>query len=199
MSRPIRWCLLAQKPCLKRTGTPRLILRQDEKSGLPLLFCKRLIGFQYQLMERYEDAERHYKKALDIRERAPWPDYSHIADSLNNVAQVYKRQWRTAEAIPLLERSLAMREKGLGREHPQIAQSLQNLASAMELQGHISESEPLLWRALEIRLKAQGADNPETAGAMGKLAENLHKQGKFKDADPHFRRALARIMHQTHA
>ena len=51
MSRPIRWCLLAQKLCLKRTGTPRLILRQDEKSGLPLLFCKRLYRIYFAVTE----------------------------------------------------------------------------------------------------------------------------------------------------
>ena len=40
MSRPIRWCFLAEPPRLTRGETPRLIPPQDEKSGALGLFCK---------------------------------------------------------------------------------------------------------------------------------------------------------------
>ena len=44
MSRPIRWCFLAEPPRLTRGETPRLIPPQDEKSGALGLFCKWLVG-----------------------------------------------------------------------------------------------------------------------------------------------------------
>ena len=44
MSRPIRWCFLAEPPRLTRGETPRLIPPQDEKSGALGLFCKWLYG-----------------------------------------------------------------------------------------------------------------------------------------------------------
>ena len=65
MSRPIRWCFLAEPPRLTRGETPRLIPPQDEKSGALGLFCKWLQAFDFmsrrlrgQLAERRADAGR---------------------------------------------------------------------------------------------------------------------------------------------
>ena len=51
-----------------------------------------------------------------------------MATSLNNLAYLYKRQGRYAEAEPLYLRSLAILEKALGPDHPSVALSLNNLA-----------------------------------------------------------------------
>ena len=50
MSRPIRWCFLAEPPRLTRGETPRLIPPQDEKSGALGLFCKWLNLLDYPVM-----------------------------------------------------------------------------------------------------------------------------------------------------
>ena len=44
-----------------------------------------------------------------MREKAETPNLEHIAESLNNLAQIYKRQWRVAESIPLLVEADAQR------------------------------------------------------------------------------------------
>ncbi len=48
--------------------------------------------------------------------------------SLNNLADLYQKQGRYADAEPLYKRALAIREKALGPNHPDVASSLNNLA-----------------------------------------------------------------------
>jgi tetratricopeptide (TPR) repeat protein len=51
-----------------------------------------------------------------------------VANSLNNLADLYGAQGRYARAEPLYQRALAIREKALGPDHPDVATSLSNLA-----------------------------------------------------------------------
>lgn len=54
---------------------------------------------------RYEEAESFYQQALRIRER--WHDTNHpeVANSLNNLAELYKAQQKYEQARPLLLRA----------------------------------------------------------------------------------------------
>ena len=60
---------------------------------------------------RYGDAEPLYKRAIAIDEKALGPDHPDVAIDLNNLAELYHDQGRTAEAKLLLKRVLAIREK----------------------------------------------------------------------------------------
>ena len=57
------------------------------------------------------------------------PDHPDVARSLNNLADLYERQGRYAEAQPLFERALAIRERAVGPDHPDTATSMNNLAA----------------------------------------------------------------------
>ena len=106
---------------------------------------------------------------------APWPSARRrwapttpsSAQSLNNLAVLYQRQGRYAEAEPLYKRSLAIREKALGPDHPDVGTALNNLAGSIDAQGRYAEAEPLYKRALAIREKALGPDHPD----VGTLAQ----------------------------
>ncbi len=91
---------------------------------------------------RYAEAEPLYKRSLAIREKVLGPEHPGVAQSLNNLAALYKAQGQYAEAEPLYQRALAIREKALGSEHPHVAQSLNNLAGLYEAQGRYAEAEP---------------------------------------------------------
>jgi len=67
------------------------------------------------------------QQALAIAEKASGPTHPKVAQSLNNLAVLYRDQGRYADAEPLFGRSLAIREKALGPNHPDVAQSLNNL------------------------------------------------------------------------
>jgi len=87
-----------------------------------------------------------------------------VANSLNNLAQLYGKQGRYAEAEPIYQRALAIREKALGREHPDVAHSLNRLAKLYQAQGEYAKAEPLYQRALAIREKALDPEHPDMEG-----------------------------------
>ena len=86
-----------------------------------------------------------------------------IAPELNNLAALYQRQERYAEAEPLFKRALAIREKSLAPGHPDVGQALNNLATLYEKQDRHADSEPLFKRALAIYEKAAGPEHPAVA------------------------------------
>ena len=85
-----------------------------------------------------------------------------MASTLNNLAALYQRQERFADAEPLFKRALAIRERSLGPSHPDLAQSLNNMATHYEKQGRHGDSTPLFKRALAIYEKAAGPDIPRS-------------------------------------
>ena len=85
------------------------------------------------------------------------PDY---AASLNNLAGLYYKMGRHAEAEPLYQRALEITRTALGEGHPDYAASLNNLAALYRAMGRPGEAEPLYQRALEIRRTALGEGAP---------------------------------------
>jgi tetratricopeptide (TPR) repeat protein len=114
-----------------------------------------------------------------------------LGTSLNNLAMIYEKQGRYAEAEPLLTRALAIQEKALGPDHPDVADSLNNLATLYAEQGRYAEAEQLYKRALAIREAALGPDHPDLANSLNNLAAFYAEQGRYAEAEPLFERALA--------
>lgn len=139
----------------------------------------------------YAQAERLYRRALEIYENAMGSEHPQTATALNNLAELYRIQRRHKEAEQLCQRALAIREKVLGQEHPHTAQSLNNLALLLSDQEMDADAEALLRRALRIREKVLGKEHPDTANSLNNLAMLLSNQRKYEEAQPLHWRALA--------
>jgi len=154
--------------------------------NLALLYCL--------AQGKYAEAEPLFKRALVIREKAlgpDHPDHPYVAESLENLANLYLAQGRYAEVEHLLRRALAIWEKALGPDHPYVAGSLTNLANLYFEQGKYAQAQPLFKRALAIREKALGPDHPDVAESLGNLAFVYLPQGRYAEAEHLLRRALA--------
>src|SRR5712691_4105686 len=77
---------------------------------------------------KYADAIPLAQRVLAIREKSLGPDHPNVAQSLNNLALLYKAQGRYTDAEPLYKWALANYERALGHTHPYVAASLNNLA-----------------------------------------------------------------------
>ena len=139
---------------------------------------------------RYAEAEKHYLAALKEAETFG-PEDPNVAQTLNNLAKLYRTQGKYTEAEPLYQRSLAIWEKALGPEHPNVATSLNNLALLYGTQGKYAEAEPLYQRSLAIVEKVLGPEHPNVAQSLNNLAELYRTQGKYVEAEPLYQRALA--------
>ena len=92
----------------------------------------------------YRDAEGPFTQALALREQALGPEHPDLAQSLNNLAGLYRAQGQYAEAEPLYQRSLAILERVLRPEHPDVAASLNNLALLYDDQGRYAKARAAL-------------------------------------------------------
>jgi tetratricopeptide (TPR) repeat protein len=98
--------------------------------------------------------------ALAIREKTLGPDHADVAASLNNLAGVYRKEGRNAEAGPLYERALAIFEKSLDSDDPEIATVLNNLAALYQDEGRYNDAESVYTRSVAILEKAGGPGTP---------------------------------------
>ena len=132
----------------------------------------------------YRDAEEPWTQALTMREQLPDPEHPNVAQSLNNLAGLYRAQGRYAKAEPLYERALTIDEKALGPEHPDLATDLNNLAGLYSAQGRYGNAEPLYQRSLAIREKTLGPEHPQVATSLNNLAALYVNQGRYAEAEP---------------
>ena len=118
-------------------------------------------------------------------------DHPDVAQSLNNLANLYSDTGRYQEAEPLLKEALAIRRKRLGNDHPSVAQSLNNLAVLYYETGRYQEAEPLYKEALAIYRKLFGNDHPDVARSLNNLAVLYKATGRYQEAEPLYKEALA--------
>ena len=139
---------------------------------------------------KYDESRPAAERALELREKALGPEHPDVAQSLNNLANLYYYKGDYAKAEPLHKRALDIREKALGPEHPNVATSLNNLADLYRDKGDYAKAEPLYKRALDIREKALGPEHPDVAQALHNLAIIYSVKGDYAKAEPLYKRAL---------
>jgi tetratricopeptide (TPR) repeat protein len=105
-----------------------------------------------------------------------------LGRSLNNLAELARRQGRTAEAERLFARALAVKEAGLGPGHPDVATSLNNLAQIYVAQGRAAAAAPLLERSLEIQEQTLDSEHPVLRRTLTLLAQVYRHLGRADDA-----------------
>ncbi len=81
----------------------------------------------------HQDPVSYLMRALAIREKALGPDHPDTAQSLNNLAILYKNQGQYEQAEPLYQRALAIREKTLGPDHPETVRVRENYTNLLQM------------------------------------------------------------------
>jgi MYXO-CTERM domain-containing protein len=139
---------------------------------------------------RYEEAIPLAQQAALQAEKTLGGHHPDVAESLNNLAVLYKAQGRYGEAEPLFLRALDVWEKALGDHHSEVAAGLNNLAQLYRAQGRYGDAEPRYVRALGIVEKALGDQHPWLPASLNNLAALYTAQGRYGEAEPLLLRAL---------
>jgi tetratricopeptide (TPR) repeat protein len=71
-------------------------------------------------------------------------DHPDTANSLNNLAALYRNQGRYEEVEPLYKRSLEILTKVLGKEHPNTQICLENLVGFYESQNQTAAAQEVI-------------------------------------------------------
>jgi CHAT domain-containing protein len=131
---------------------------------------------------KYDEALPLVERALEIRGKVLGTEHPEVAQTLNNLAGIYKDKGDFAKAEPLFLRALTIWEKSLGPEHPHVATALNNLANTYHSKGDYAKAEPLYQRALAIREKTLGPEHTDVARSLNDLSALYAAKGAVAQA-----------------
>ncbi len=133
----------------------------------------------------------YYKEALDLRAQAVGehaPEYQH---TLTNYGTGLARAGRSAEAVPVLERSLALARELYGDDSNNTGASCNELGSAYHDLGRFREAIVQYKEAVRIDRLTVGEGGAEAAKPLNNMASAYEDMGDFASAIPLFRESLA--------
>ncbi len=162
-----------------------------KEKGLEFPEAMRLLrqaGLYLRQRAQYSQAESLLKQMLDIREKVE-PGSLDVAESLNDLGELYFEQGKHSEAKPRFERSREIREKFLGPEDVAVAESLTNLAAIHFKRNEPGEAESLFTQALNI-FKQVKPEHPHVISILNSLTYLYFDQGKYEEAEQRYTEIL---------
>jgi tetratricopeptide (TPR) repeat protein len=139
---------------------------------------------------RFQSAEEHLKRSLEIAEKAYGPETPEVAIHCNNLGQILQDQGNRDAAFQFAKRALEINEKVFGLDHPEVAINCNNLGTILKDQGDLDAAFQYTKRALEIDEKVFGPDHPDAAIDCNNLGQILQAQGNLDTALKYAKRAL---------
>ncbi len=91
-----------------------------EKEDPRVLVTHENLAFVYWKRGKYDKAEPHCRKILDISEQLLGKEHFDVATAANNLALVNERQEKFAEAAVLYKHAMIIMEGALGTDHPDV-------------------------------------------------------------------------------
>ncbi len=140
-------------------------------------------------LERFDESEAGYLKALTLFEEELGSDHLLIARTRSNLGNLYQELSRFDEAMTQYEVALAIRRETLGEAHPDVAQTLVGMANTRGSMGAYEEALALHQRALGIFEDALGDEHVLVALSLGTLAGAHIDMGQLGPALDHATRS----------
>lgn len=144
------------------------------------------LGALYKRLNRYREAEQMYRHALDLRRLALPSVRPEVADSMNNLAEVYRLEGRYWEALNLTKAAVWALEHADPRS-PDMPVFLNNLAGLERDFQHLDRAEELARQAWSLAEKS--GEPIKLAVAMNTLAQVLADKRQYQEAEVLYRRA----------
>eukprot|EP00727_Mastigamoeba_balamuthi_P000082 m51a1_g10070 hypothetical protein (1394) ;mRNA; f:13934-19564 len=149
------------------------------------------LGCLYQDQNRDKLSEKHFRIALQIRERCYGPNHPEVAMTLTNLATLLLTQARYDESEALCKRALEIYQDVYGDNHPDVAHALSYLASVYVEKGKYATAEPLYVRAIAIKKKLLGGKHPEVADSLSDYGVFYARQQQYDKALELYQQCLA--------
>jgi tetratricopeptide (TPR) repeat protein len=146
------------------------------------------IGATYRSLGLYDDAERHLRAALVIRQGYFGDDRAGVADALTKLGDVLCDQAAYPEAKARYEQALALRRAFWGDRHPEVARSLMDLGDLYSRSRQYDSARAAYEQARTIC--HQAGEVLAEAGVMNNLANLLRATGDLEAAEKMHREVL---------
>jgi tetratricopeptide (TPR) repeat protein len=160
----------AEPPGRKAWEISRRLLGEDDPRTLfdAVAYAAILDGLQ-----RYDESEAIYRRALAIFEQTFGPEHYEVASNLHNLAAVLSARADLDQAEKLYRRALAIKEQLLGEDSIGAALTLNNLGGLLIRAGRPEEAAGLLQRAVTILHDRVAPDHPHLVLARANLESAL--------------------------
>ena len=159
------------------------------------------LGNTYLSLGRYELAEPHLTRSLQLREEQLGPEHEDTLAAVQHLAYLYFNLGQFETAEPLYLRALEGQRRVLGQDDPATLDSLGKLGSLYRDQDRLDEAEPIYIETLQRRRRALGEEHVDTLVAMNNLAALYWSRGKYEEARERFAELLEidqRVLGEEH-
>ncbi|MGE5295994.1 MAG: tetratricopeptide repeat protein [Solirubrobacterales bacterium] len=144
---------------------------------------RKTLGALYLKVNRFDDAELHLRRSLDIFTRELGRQDRHTLDVVDQLGQMYWHQWQYDEAERYLSESLQHKRRFLGSEHPDTLQTMGWLGWACYGNGEAKRAVSLLAEAYETARCTRGDRDRITLECMFYYGSALLFHGQNADAE----------------
>jgi hypothetical protein len=158
----------------------------------------RALGAVLAAEQRFEEAERVLTEAVAQDKKQHGAGGVDTARSLSQLANLYLRQNRAGDALPLLEEAAAIDQTRLGPTHPVIADDLHDLGLAYAALHRLEEARAAFTAAIDVLEHGAGNETPRVAYAELELSRLYRQEGNDAAADAAFKDAR-RILNKAEA
>jgi tetratricopeptide (TPR) repeat protein/uncharacterized protein YraI len=134
---------------------------------------------------KFAEAVPLTQRLVAVAEKTFGPNHQLVAIAISDLAMLYVKLDRYADAEPLYKRALAF------PDDLEVAGFLDRLAGLYLEHRRYADAEPIYKRVLAIREKLRGPNHPDVAASLNNLAAVYENQGRHGDAEPLYKRAQA--------
>jgi serine/threonine protein kinase/Tfp pilus assembly protein PilF len=150
-----------------------------------------VIGQSYRGLGRYDDAERHLKTGLMLRQQSTGLQSRSTAIGLSSLGQLYLDQGALDSAKQVFEQAIALQRDRGQVDDSLYASMLSDLGSVAHNQGRDADAEHFHRQALEIQSRVIGPRSDLTAMSLNDVGVAAGVQGRLAEAESLHREALA--------
>jgi CHAT domain-containing protein/Tfp pilus assembly protein PilF len=148
-------------------------------------------GIAYQGDGAFADAEKYYKRALELREQVYPPNHPETAQSCDNLGTIDFLLGRYQDALAMHSRALAIRQKIANLDPVSLSDSFHNLGGDYWMLARYGDAEQSFDKALGIRQDRLGPADPKIANTLSSLGLVYQVTGRFSEAGKVLSRSLA--------
>jgi CHAT domain-containing protein/Tfp pilus assembly protein PilF len=171
----------------------RVLHLQEEHAGrnsLPVADALLNLGWFYNDMARYEQAQDALDRCLEIRQRLAGADSAPVAEVDNALAVLEENRSNFTLAEAFYDEAIGIREKVLGPRNLDTATTWNNLATLYWITGDYEQAQTYFGPALAVREAVLGPDSLEAAMTLDNLGLLDVSLGDYDEAESFFQRVL---------
>lgn len=146
---------------------------------------------------KYEEAETHYSKALDLVRKTAGHTRDDEVLCLNNLANILILQDQADDALPLYKKALALLKKEHGKKSILLVPAYFNVGSIYENEGVYHKALKYYLRANQIAEEVAGTNSMSFARCQHHIGLIKFKQVKFRDAESNYFASLNATLKQA--